>query len=127
MNAAKGEKRLLPQEAFSEAAREKITRPKTRSLKDQILLARECHRKLLDFPALTRKEIAKQLGVTTARLNQILGLLRLAPGIQEEILHGQRLRLSRFHARAARTPRVYPVARVRPGAAKAASRPRRGG
>lgn len=75
MNTAKGEKRLLTHEAFVEAAREKFTRPKTRSLKDQILLARECQQKLLNFPALTRKDIAKQLDMTTARLNQILRLL----------------------------------------------------
>jgi len=36
-----------------------------------------CRQKLLDFPALTRKDIAKQLDMTTARLNQIL---RLTPG-----------------------------------------------
>jgi len=30
----------------------------------------------LNFPALTRKDIAKQLDMTTARLNQILRLLR---------------------------------------------------
>jgi hypothetical protein len=80
LNTVKGEKRLLPQEAFTAAARERFVRPKTRSLKDQLLLARQCRQKLLDFPALTRKDIAKQLGVTTARLNQILGLLQLNTG-----------------------------------------------
>ena len=75
LNTAKGEKRLLPQEAFDTAARQKVTSPKTRSHNDQILLARECRQKLLDFPALTRREIAKQLGFTTARLNQILRLI----------------------------------------------------
>jgi hypothetical protein len=72
LNTAKGKKRLLPREAFAEAAHEKIARPNTRALVDQILFARECRQKLLDFPALTRKDIAKQLGVTTARLNQII-------------------------------------------------------
>jgi hypothetical protein len=74
LNTAKGEKRLLPQEAFAEAALEQIIWPRTRSLKDQILLAHECRQKLQDFPALTRKDIAKNLGITTARLNQILRL-----------------------------------------------------
>ena len=86
LNTAKGEKRLLPKEAFDEAAREKIARPKTRSLKVQLLLALECRQKLMDFTALTRKDIAQQLDITTARLNQILDLLRLPPGIQEQIL-----------------------------------------
>lgn len=75
LNTAKGEKRLLPQAAFDAAADVVVTRPKTRSRHDQILLARECQQKLLDFPALTRKDIAKQLGMTTARLNQILRML----------------------------------------------------
>jgi hypothetical protein len=72
LNTAKGEKRLLPKEAFDEAAREAFNLPRMRSLKDRIIFAQECRRKLLDFPALTRRDIAKQLGVTTSRLNQIL-------------------------------------------------------
>ncbi len=62
----------MPKEAFNEAAREAFNLPTMRSLKDRILLAQACRQKLLDFPALTRKDIAKQLGVTTSRLNQIL-------------------------------------------------------
>jgi len=72
LNAAKGERRLLPKEAFDEAAREAFTRPETRSLKDHARLAQACRQKLLDFPALTRRDIAKKLCVTTARLYQIL-------------------------------------------------------
>jgi hypothetical protein len=64
--------RLLPKEAFDEAGREAFNLPRMRSLKDRILFAQECRQKLLDFPALTRKDIAEQLGVTTSRLNQIL-------------------------------------------------------
>ena len=77
LNAAKGKKRLLPQEAFADAKMTKIVHPRSRSLQGQLLLAKECQQKLLDFPALTRNDIAKQLGVTTARVNQILRLLRI--------------------------------------------------
>ena len=62
----------MPKEAFDEASREAFNRPKTRCLKERILFAQESRQKLLDFPALTRKDIAKQLGVTTACINQIL-------------------------------------------------------
>jgi phage antirepressor YoqD-like protein len=72
----------LPKEAFDEADREAFNRPKTRSFKDRILFVQECRQKLLDFPALTRRDIAKQLGVTTARLNQILR------STQKDLSHG---------------------------------------
>ena len=39
-----------------------------------------------DCPALTRRALARQLAMTTARLNQLLTLLRLAPEIQREIV-----------------------------------------
>lgn len=85
LTATKGEKRLLSRESVLEAARTRINRPETWSLKDRLRLARECAKNLRACPALTRKALAGQLQMTTARLNQILSLLRLAPEIQREI------------------------------------------
>lgn len=86
MNTAKGEKRLLSRESLLEAANARINRPATWSLKNRLRLAQECAKNLHACPALTRKALASQLQMTTARLNQILSLLRLAPEIQGEIL-----------------------------------------
>lgn len=49
-------------------------------------MAQECRQKLLAFPKLNRKALAKQLGFTVVRLNQIMELLKLAPAIQNHIL-----------------------------------------
>ena len=75
MNATKGEKRLLPNEAFKDAARVKIKRSRNWSPDERLRLAAECRDKLAAYPALTRQALARQLDITTARLNQLLSLL----------------------------------------------------
>lgn len=97
LNATKGQKRLLSLESIFTASNIKITRPKSWSTKDRLELAEECRQKLDACPAITRKGLASQLGMTTTRLNQILSLLKLAPEIRLEILTmepNERVRLS---------------------------------
>lgn len=86
LNTTKGEKRLLPRESLHDETDSKIRRPKTWTIKDRLALAQECNRKLLAFPELSRKTIAKQLGFTVVRLNQIMELLKLVPAIQNRLL-----------------------------------------
>ena len=85
LNTIKGEKRILSREFLLEAAYTRIKRPKTWFVKDRLKLAQECLQLLHDCPALTRRELARQLLMTTARFNQILSLHGLAPQIQREI------------------------------------------
>lgn len=80
LNVTKGEKRLLAQESFVEASKVRLQWPRPKTIAERLWLAQECKRLLDDFPALTRKHLATQLGMTTARLNQILNLLRSASG-----------------------------------------------
>ncbi|MCR4294885.1 MAG: hypothetical protein NUW21_05075, partial [Elusimicrobia bacterium] len=86
LNATKGEKRLLSQESIIAASSTKTKRPRNWSTKDRLELAEECREKLDACPALTRKMLTGQVGMTTPRLNQILSLLQLAPNIRREIL-----------------------------------------
>jgi len=76
INARKGEKRLLAHERFAEASQVRLRRPRPKSVPERLLLARDCDRLLRETPALTRKALAAQLGMTTSRLNQILAMLK---------------------------------------------------
>lgn len=80
LDAAKGEKRLLPQEMLDQAAGLAISPIERRARLDRIGLARQYDRLLRETPGLTRKDLAGRLGITSARLNQILGLLKGGPG-----------------------------------------------
>lgn len=75
MNSTKGEKRLLPAEAFKDAAGVRVERTRNWSAAERLRLAQECRDRLAAYPALTRKALARQLNITTARLNQIMKLL----------------------------------------------------
>ena len=86
MNTTKGRKQLLPLESSHDTGRPEVRRPKTWTIKDRLALAQECRQKLLAFPELSRKALARQLGFTVVRLNQIMNLLKLAPAIQDHIL-----------------------------------------
>lgn len=94
MNATKGEKRLISEESILAASGTKIKRPENWAPKDRLRLAEECRQKLDDCPALTRKGLASQLRMTTARLNQLLSLLQLAPDVRREVLTIENARLS---------------------------------
>ncbi len=76
INAAKGEKHLLPQETIDQAAHMTTFTIRARLGKDRLRLARHYDQLLRETPALTRKGLAGRLGITSARLNQILGLLK---------------------------------------------------
>jgi len=91
---------MLSRESLQEAANVKIRRPRNWSIRDRLMLAQECRRKLDDYPALTRTMLARQLRMTTARLNQLLSLLRLPPQVQDEILSTQPATKSAFRERA---------------------------
>jgi len=86
LNTTKGQKQLLPLESSRATGRPEVRRPTTWTIKDRLALAQECRQKLLAFPELSRKALAKQLGFTVVRLNQIMELLKLAPAIQNRIL-----------------------------------------
>jgi len=85
LNTAKGQKQLLSREPSDDKGRAEVRRPKTWTIKDRLALAHECRCKLLAFPELSRKKLAAQLGFTSARLNQIMELLKLTPDIQNHI------------------------------------------
>ena len=72
LNTTKGEKRLLPAEAFKDAAGVRVERTRNWSAAERVAIARKCREHLASNPALTRKELARQLYITTARLNQLL-------------------------------------------------------
>lgn len=74
INSAKGEKRLFSRDAFEHAARQAKS-VKLLPRKDRMRLAQQYDHILRETPALTRKDLAGRLGITPARLNQILGLL----------------------------------------------------
>ncbi|MCP3958721.1 MAG: hypothetical protein GY719_12780, partial [bacterium] len=57
-----------------------------RGLPGQILRARRIREQLDADPELTRAKVAASLGIGESRVTQILGLLRLAPPVQERIL-----------------------------------------
>lgn len=76
INAAKGEKHLIPQETIDQAARVTPFTIRARFGKDRLRLALHYDQLLRETPALTRKGLAGRLGITSARLNQILGLLK---------------------------------------------------
>lgn len=69
--------------ALTKKAREKVPRI-TRTL----VLAHQIERATQENRLLDYAEVARQIGVTRARVSQIVGLLRLAPAIQERILLG---------------------------------------
>ncbi len=76
INAAKGGKHLIPQEAIDQAARLTPFTIRARFGKDRLRLALHYDQLLRETPALTRKRLAGHMGITSARLNQILGLLK---------------------------------------------------
>lgn len=75
LNTTKGEKRFLPAEAFKDAAGVRVERTRNWSAEERLKLAQECRARLAAHPALTRKALARQLNITTARLNQLMSLL----------------------------------------------------
>ncbi len=73
--AAKGVKRLLPQEALEDASRIVLPKLPMRTRNDRRRFAKDCMELLRVKPALTQRTLANRLGMTPARLSQILGLL----------------------------------------------------
>lgn len=55
-------------------------------LHGQLLRARSIRTRLDADPQLTRAELGTSLGISSDRVTQLLGLLRLAPGFQEKVL-----------------------------------------
>ncbi len=60
--------------------------PRTPRVAELLQKAQEWHRQLEAGEAKTQAEIARREGITRARVTQIIGLLRLAPEIQEHVL-----------------------------------------
>ena len=61
-----------------------------------ILKARE-YKKLLEQEGMTQSQIARNLGVSRTRINQVLNLLKLAPEKQEYILlHGKEKKITEY-------------------------------
>jgi len=56
------------------------------SLTKMLVLAHQIHRAVETSPLTDYAEIARQIGVSRARVSQIVRLRQLAPGIQETIL-----------------------------------------
>jgi DNA-binding XRE family transcriptional regulator len=54
-----------------------------KTYRNPIALAREWHGTLIEKPGLTRADLARQVGVSRARITQVLHLLDLAPKVVE--------------------------------------------
>ncbi len=80
---------LLPQRAARRRATlSRQTRQEVPRIARTLVLAHQIERAVQSSQLLDYAEVARQIGVTRARVCQIVSLLRLAPTIQERILLG---------------------------------------
>jgi len=57
----------------------------------------KCYQKILDDPFINSlADVARELGITRARVSQVMGLLKLAPEIQKELLNLQDQKAIRY-------------------------------
>jgi hypothetical protein len=86
LNVTKGHKQILLDEEFQTARQARVRQPRHPRVKELLLQAISCRKRLDSCPSLTRTQLAFEIGIAPARLSQVLHLLDLPTDLQERIL-----------------------------------------